>query len=62
MALQHASEELRNDREVVLAAVKQNGKALELASEELRNDMAVVVEAVQQRPASFNYATSPTQC
>jgi hypothetical protein len=38
-ALEHAPEELRNDREIVLAAVKQHGEvALNHASEELRND------------------------
>eukprot|EP00656_Telonema_subtile_P011531 TRINITY_DN1571_c0_g1_i19.p1 TRINITY_DN1571_c0_g1~~TRINITY_DN1571_c0_g1_i19.p1 ORF type:complete len:145 (-),score=43.98 TRINITY_DN1571_c0_g1_i19:357-791(-) len=37
-ALQHASEELRADREVVLAAVQQDGWALQHASEELRAD------------------------
>ena len=29
---------LKKDREVVLAAVNQNGNALEYASEELKND------------------------
>ena len=43
-ALNYASPELRADREVVLAAVRQNGRALEFAifaSEELRADMCM---------------------
>ena len=32
LALQHASAELRHDRDVVMAAVKQNGWALRYAS------------------------------
>jgi len=35
-----ASEELRGDRDVVLAAVKQNGRALEQASFKLQFEMA----------------------
>jgi hypothetical protein len=44
--LQDASEALRGDREVVMAAVKENGFALEFASEALRNDKKVVIAAV----------------
>ena len=36
--LQYASEELRRDRDFMLAAVTQNGFALQYASKELRND------------------------
>jgi hypothetical protein len=43
--LQHASEELRGDREVVLAAVQQNGGALRYASEELRGDREFMLAA-----------------
>ena len=46
-ALRHASEEMRDDREVVMEAVKQNGYALQHASEELRRDREVVMEAVK---------------
>ena len=37
-ALRYASQELRGDREVVLAAVRQNGVALRYASPELKDD------------------------
>ena len=38
--------ELKNDKDVVLTAVKQNGGALEYASDELKADKDVVVAAV----------------
>ena len=47
-ALKHASEELKNDREVILAAVTQYGYALEWASDELKHDEEVVLAAVAQ--------------
>ena len=40
-ALYYASEELKNDREVVLAAVQQNGEALRNASPERQNDPVI---------------------
>jgi hypothetical protein len=40
--LYHASEELKNDKEVVLKAVKKNSNSLKYASEELKNDKEVV--------------------
>jgi len=39
---------LRDDREAVLAAVKQDGLALEYASCRLRGDREVVLAAVEQ--------------
>ena len=44
-AIQGAATEVRADREVVLAAVAQNGPALEYASEEVRGDRVVVLAA-----------------
>ena len=43
-----AGTELKNDCEIVLAAVTQNGIALLHASEELKNDREVVLAAVTQ--------------
>lgn len=40
--------DLRNDRQVVLAAVRQNGMALIYANEEHRDDREVVLEATRQ--------------
>ena len=57
LALRHAAEELRGDREVVLEAVRQNGFALEYASEELRRDREVVKAAVKQRRVALQFAS-----
>ena len=48
-ALRWASKELRGDKEVVLAAVQQNGQVLPFASKELQKDEEVVLAAVKQR-------------
>ena len=49
------SKELQADREVVLAAVRQAGRALMCASEELRADREVVLAAVEQDPVALLY-------
>ena len=56
-ALRYASEELKNDREVVLQVVKQDGGALRYASEELKNDREVVLAAVKQNGWALMYAS-----
>ena len=56
MELEYASEELRNNKEVVLEAVKKNGSALEYASERLQADKDVVLAAVKQYGDSIVYA------
>ena len=50
MSLQYASAEMKNDKEVVLAAVKQDGYSMSLqyASADLKNDKEVVLAAVKQ--------------
>ena len=45
----HASAALKDDREIVLEAVKQNGRALEYASATLKDDREIVLEAVSSR-------------
>ena len=47
-ALNYASDELKKDREIVLAAVKINGLALEYASDELKKDRDIVLAAVKR--------------
>ncbi len=47
-ALQYASEGLKANKVIVLAAVKRNRNALEDASEDLRGDSEVVMAAVVQ--------------
>ena len=45
--LQYASKELRNDRDVVLAAVKKDWSALQWASKELRSDESFIKENIK---------------
>lgn len=45
------------DREVVLAAVKQNAESLAYASEELKGDRDVVLAAVKQNGGALEYAS-----
>ena len=47
-ALEYASPELRNNKDVVMTAVQNDGHALQFASEELRSDIDVVLAAVQR--------------
>ena len=58
-ALQNASEPLRADKEIVLAAVKQSGRVLEYASEPLRADKEIVLAAVKQNWRALEYASEP---
>ena len=46
--LKDASDHLKRDSEIVMAAVKQNGNALEFASEDLQKDREIVMAAVKQ--------------
>ena len=46
-ALRYASEELKADKEVVMAAVQRYGSALEYASEALRGDPDIIAAAAQ---------------
>ena len=56
-SLQCASEELRADRGVVLAAVKKWGDDLQYASEELRADREVVLAAVKDWSEHIEFAS-----
>jgi len=55
--LQHTSNRLRGDHEIVLAAVGCRGRELELASEELRNNRDVVLAAVGNDGSALGYAS-----
>ena len=57
-ALMNASVELKNDKEVVLAAVAQAGLALRYASAELKNDKEVVLAAVAQDGRALHRASA----
>ena len=56
-ALDFASKELRNDREVVLSAVKLDGRYLSDASEKLQDDTELVSIAVAQNGEALRYAS-----
>jgi len=45
--LQHASDEMRNNEQVVMAAVTENGCALRFASDEMKNNHRVVIAAIK---------------
>lgn len=55
--LQHASFELRGNKEVMLAVVKDNGRGLEYASKELKGDKEVVLAAVRNYAFALIYAS-----
>jgi len=61
LALLYAGPEMREDREVVLAAVQHNGSALVFASPELRKDRELVRQAVQQNGQSLQHASDELQ-
>ncbi|EFC47209.1 predicted protein [Naegleria gruberi] len=56
-AISSTSNELRNDRELILKAVKLDGWALKWASVELQDDFEIVLEAVKCTGLAFEYAS-----
>jgi hypothetical protein len=50
------------DKEVVLAAVAQSGRALEVAAEELRGDKEFVLAAVAQDGTAMEFASKELRC
>jgi hypothetical protein len=57
MALQFASKDLKNDKDIVKIAVTNNGAALVYASKDLKNDKEIVLIAMEQNPISLNYVS-----
>ena len=57
VALKTASGELKNNPEVVMAAVRQNYHALEYASEELKSNPEFMLEVVKQNGLALEYAS-----
>ena len=47
----------RDDKEIVLMAVKESGIALKFASDRLKDDKEVVLEAVKQNNIALGYAS-----
>ena len=52
------SDELKADREFILAAVAQDGDTLKHASAELKADREVVLAAARQNPGALRHATA----
>jgi len=54
-----ASSSLRSDRDLVSAAVKQDGLALQYAAHDLRADRGIVTSAISSEPLAFAFALPP---
>ena len=50
-----ASEEIRNNREIVMEAVKNNGYEIQYASNDLKNDKDLVITALKENKMAFAY-------
>jgi hypothetical protein len=57
IALYSAPIHLRDDRDVVMAAVSSDGLALKYASRRLRDDQAIVLAAIAQTEDAIEYAS-----
>ena len=57
LSLKYASDILKDDSVIVLAAVTQNGYALEYASVRLKGDSVIVLAAVSQNGMALGYAS-----
>ncbi len=60
-AVFYIHERFKKDREIVLAAVQQNGWALQFADESLKKDRAIVLAAVKQYSWALRYADETLQ-
>lgn len=49
------------EKEIVMEAVKENGRALEHASKELQNDHEIVMEAVKEDGDALRHASKELQ-
>ena len=56
-AFEFAPEELRGDKDFVLAAVAQNGLAFKFASQKLKGDKDFVLAAIEKSSSAFIYAS-----
>ena len=56
-ALKYATEEMKGDREIVMAAVSKHGHTLQYATEELKGDREIVMAAVSKHGFALVYAT-----
>jgi CxxC motif-containing protein len=57
MSFEYISDRLRNDKELVLTAIKgTKGAALEFASDEIKNNKKIILEAIKLNKNSIDYA------
>ena len=61
LQLEYATEEMQDNKETVLNAVRRCGEALEYASGDLQNDYTVVLIAVRQNPSAYQFASPRLQ-
>ena len=54
-------EENRNDTQIVMEIVKQNGRLLEYAGDSLKDDPQIVLEAIKNDGTSYEYASKRLQ-
>ena len=59
--MEYVPEQLRGDRDAVLAAVEEDGMVLKLAATELKNDKVVVMAAVKQNCQAAQFAAEKLQ-
>jgi len=57
LALEYASNRLKDNHGIVMEAVKQDGNFLEYASDGLKDDHDIVMEAVKQKAYALKYAS-----
>ena len=60
MQLEYASDELKNDKDVVEKAITSCGAAIKFASNELKNDKEVIEKSVEQYPKAEKYVKKDT--
>ncbi|MGR3912318.1 MAG: DUF4116 domain-containing protein [Candidatus Rhabdochlamydia sp.] len=58
LALERASEALKNNKQIVLAAVKNNWQALKYANDKLKDDPDVVLAAIEKSGYALEYASA----
>jgi len=58
LALQYASDELKNNFDIVKLAVGDNGLALQYAGDELKNNFDIVKAAIENNPSALQYASN----
>ena len=55
--LKYVSEQFKNDKELIVLAVKKHGRVLEYASDSLKNDNEIVIEALKKETSAFRFAS-----